>query len=87
MKRSGKSSTDLVDDFPMTSQNARPPGPYVVPEILLRYLSVGADGTPLLTTITPDMVDRTDYGDWSSDDYVDMPDRPLQERVQYAINM
>ncbi|XP_015365933.1 PREDICTED: A disintegrin and metalloproteinase with thrombospondin motifs 3-like [Diuraphis noxia] len=78
LKRSGKSSVDSGGDFPMISQNARPPGPYVVPEVLLRYLSVGADGTPLLTTITPDMVDQTDYGDWSSDDYVDMPDRPFQ---------
>ncbi|XP_060842752.1 A disintegrin and metalloproteinase with thrombospondin motifs adt-2-like [Rhopalosiphum padi] len=87
LKRSGKSSADTGGDFPMISQNARPPGPYVVPEVLLRYLSVGADGTPLLTTITPDMVDRTDYGDWSNDDYVDMPDRPLEQRMQYAINM
>jgi len=60
----------------MINQNARPQGPYAVPDVLLRYFSVGSDGTPLLTTIAPGMVDRTDYGDWSSDDdYVDMPDK------------
>lgn len=62
----------------MINQNARPPGPYTVPEVLLRYLSIGSDGMPLLTTITPEMIDQTDYGDWSSKDYVDMPDKQPQ---------
>jgi len=85
LRRSAKSSADpaATGDVPMISQNARPPGPYAVPEVLLRYLSVGADGTPLLTTITPDMVDRTGYSDWSSDDdYVDMPDERTRRRRQ-----
>lgn len=75
LKRSGKSSADSSGDLPrMISQNARPPGPYAVPEVLLRYFSVGPDGTPLLTTITPDdVVDRTAFEDWSGNDYVDMP--------------
>lgn len=80
LKRSGKSSADPSNDIPMIVQNARPPGPYAVPEVLLRYFSVGSDGTPLLTTITPEMVDppRTDDedgGGWSGQDYVDMPAR------------
>lgn len=78
LKRSGKSTADATGggagDMPKINQNARPPGPFTVPEVLLRYFSVGSDGTPLLTTITPEMtVDRTDYGDWTSQDYVDMP--------------
>ncbi|XP_025421682.1 A disintegrin and metalloproteinase with thrombospondin motifs adt-2-like isoform X2 [Sipha flava] len=84
LKRSSKSLTDSNDDLPlMINQNARPPGPYAVPEVLLRYFSVGSDGTPLLTTITPDMVDRTDYGDWSSEDYVDVPELRPQDVDQF----
>lgn len=80
LKRSAKSSSGPdEEDVPRISQNARPTGPYgTVPEVLLRYLSVGPDGAPLLTTIGPDAADRrTDYyAGWTDDDdYVDVPGR------------
>lgn len=88
LKRSGKSSVDSgVGDIPMISQNARSPGPYAVPEVLLRYFSIGSNGVPLLTTITPEMVDPTDYGDWSSKDYVDMPDDQQPQEYIPVYNM
>lgn len=78
LKRSAKSSSG-PEDVPRISQNARPTGPYgTVPDVLLRYLSVGPDGAPLLTTIGPDAADpRTEYyAGWTDDDdYVDAPGR------------
>ncbi|XP_050422560.1 A disintegrin and metalloproteinase with thrombospondin motifs adt-2-like [Adelges cooleyi] len=74
MKRSGKSAFDTGRDVPMINQNAKPPGPYSVPEVLLRYLSVNPDGTPLLTTIRPEAGDQLHRpGQWSGKDYIDMP--------------
>ncbi|XP_050539393.1 A disintegrin and metalloproteinase with thrombospondin motifs adt-2-like [Daktulosphaira vitifoliae] len=74
MKRTGKSAYDSNNDMSIViNQNAKPPGPYSIPEILLRYLSVKPDGTPLLTTMKPERDDHKYYEGWLSKDYVDLP--------------
>lgn len=83
MKRTGKSIYDASNDMSIViNQNAKPPGPYTMPEILLRYLSVNPDGTPLLTTMKPERDDHKYYESWSSKDYLDLPDAE-QQYVDY----
>lgn len=55
------------------SQNAHPHG-YAVPPSLLSYLSLGADGKPLQTQLTPgDSLGHKEQ-DWETHDYLELPD-------------
>ncbi|KAJ8880451.1 hypothetical protein PR048_016921 [Dryococelus australis] len=62
------------EDVPLP-QNARPrPGP--PSDELLQYLSLGADGRPLLTTLTPGSTSLPAEHEWTDHDYRELPPQP-----------
>ncbi|XP_049961994.1 A disintegrin and metalloproteinase with thrombospondin motifs adt-2-like [Schistocerca serialis cubense] len=68
--RMGK-SLPPSEDVPLP-QNA-PPKPGPIPDELLRYLSVGPDGKPLLTTLSPGSTKPPPDEDWADHDYRELP--------------
>ncbi|XP_048510631.1 A disintegrin and metalloproteinase with thrombospondin motifs adt-2-like isoform X2 [Athalia rosae] len=73
------SKNDSKQDLNFGPQNARP-GKYVVPEELIKYLSLSPNGLPLLTTLSPSSGILLDEGDWTDKDYIELP-QPVQEEV------
>lgn len=68
--RLGKSLTGS-EDVPLP-QNA-PPRQLPIPDEILRYLSIGVDGKPLLTTLTPGSTKPPPEEDWADKDYIELP--------------
>ncbi|XP_054279116.1 uncharacterized protein LOC128997502 [Macrosteles quadrilineatus] len=67
-----KSALDLPEDLELP-QNALPKA-LPLPDLILRYLSLGSDGKPLLTTIKPEEASERVLEDgWASKDYLDIP--------------
>ena len=66
----------MGEDIPLPG-NARPHiSP--LPPLIQKYLSLGPDGKPLLTSLDPDQnLNPTD--DWSAHDYVELPASIEQE--------
>ncbi|XP_063221018.1 A disintegrin and metalloproteinase with thrombospondin motifs adt-1-like [Bacillus rossius redtenbacheri] len=75
--RLGKSARPEDDggDVPLP-QNA-PPRPAPPGDELLRYLSLGADGRPLLTTLTPGSTRAPAEHEWTDHDYREVPPQPF----------
>lgn len=68
----GLDGDDMEKDLNLGPQNA-PPGEHVVPEQLIKYLSLGPDGLPLLTTLSDPPAVPLDGDDWTDKDYIEIP--------------
>ncbi|XP_066594955.1 A disintegrin and metalloproteinase with thrombospondin motifs adt-2 [Prorops nasuta] len=62
-----------LDDLDFGPQNAQPSGGLRLPDQLIKYLSLGMDGRPLLTTLSTDVLPPDDQNDWLDNDYVEIP--------------
>lgn len=71
----------IGNDVPF-AQNARPHGP-IVPVGMRPYLSLGADGKPLQTTILrPYETKQPNEEDWETDDFIEIPELQQQQQQQ-----
>lgn len=75
----------VEEDIKLGPQNAHP-GEYKVPDQLVKYLSLGLDGVPLLTTLSPGVATPANEDEWTDKDYIELPEavqeQPLDENVQ-----
>lgn len=79
-------SSDQDLDFGF--QNARPKE-NPLSEQLIRYLSLGPNGRPLLTTLIPDIGTRSREDDWTDHDYNELPETfrlPKESASASALN-
>ncbi|XP_015597845.1 A disintegrin and metalloproteinase with thrombospondin motifs adt-1 [Cephus cinctus] len=65
------------EDMKLGPQNARPDG-HKLPDQLVKYLSLGPDGLPLLTTLSPGVASPPSEDDWTDKDYIELP-KPVEE--------
>ncbi|XP_015516673.2 A disintegrin and metalloproteinase with thrombospondin motifs adt-2 [Neodiprion pinetum] len=78
----GLIKNNMEEDLNLGPQNARP-GNQIVPEQMMKYLSLGSDGLPLLTTLSPSTAMPLDEGGWTVKDYIELP-QPVKEEILEA---
>lgn len=74
---------NIEEELNLGPQNARP-GKHKLSEQLIKYLSLGPDGQPLLTTLPPNTGGSLDDDDWTDRDYIELP-QPVVESVEEQI--
>lgn len=73
---------DIEEDLNLGPQNARPDA-HILSEELIKYLSLGPDGLPLLTTLSPETAVPLDEDAWTDKDYIELP-QPVREEILEA---